>query len=180
MDFAARSSSLHSLPPFQPACLMTENDPSILGPIAEQHRLNPIAWQQLIRQSQRRSGQAGEVLFDEGDFNPNLYLLMQGQVDLSMKVTGRGFVKILSLGSGDIIAWSAMLGAGRMTCRATCLTECELIFWKQEQLEAMCRDQPEFGVAWMRFVATALSSRLLATRLQLLDLFASDSRSRHA
>lgn len=156
---------------------MTEIDPSILGPIAEQHRLNPSAWQQLVLQSQRRNCQAGVVLFDEGDFNPNLYLLLQGQVDLSMKVTGRGFVKILSLGSGDIIAWSAMLGAGKMTCRATCVTDCQLIFWKQEQLETIIREQPEFGLAWMRFVATALSNRLLATRLQLLDLFSVDSRS---
>jgi CRP/FNR family cyclic AMP-dependent transcriptional regulator len=157
---------------------MPEKDSSIFDQIAEQHALSQGRWQQLLSQAHQRDCSAGEVLFDEGDFNPNLYLLAEGRVDLAMKVTGRGWVKILSLSGGDIIAWSAMLGSGRMTCRATCMTSCRLIYWPHEKLEAVCRADTEFGYTWMKFLATALSSRLLATRLQLLDLFSADERGR--
>lgn len=162
---------------------MTNADPTspvsvALEQIAQLHRLDAATWKYLIGQAQQRDCEAGEVLFDEGDFNPNLFLLISGHVDLLMKVTGRGWVKILTLAPGDIIAWSAVLSAGRMTCRATCTTGCRLIYWRQELLDAVCRSQPEFAYEWMRFIATALSQRLLATRLQLLDLFSADSRSR--
>lgn len=155
---------------------MPEKESSILDQIAEQHGLSGSRWLQLLSQTHKRDCAAGEVLFDEGDFNPNLFLLVEGRVDLAMKVTGRGWVKILSLSRGDVIAWSAMLASGRMTCRATCMTRCQLIFWPHEKLEAACRADTEFGYVWMKFLATALSSRLLATRLQLLDLFSADER----
>lgn len=162
---------------FPTAAAMAHDEQILLDQIAKQHGLHPTAWEHLLALAQRRSCAVGEVLFDEGDFNSNLYLLVEGQVDLAMRVTGRGAVKILSLGPGDIIAWSAMLGAGRMTCRATSVSMCRLIFWKQDVLEALGQKQPDFGLAWMRFVATALSNRLLATRLQLLDLFSANSGS---
>lgn len=155
---------------------MSKSDSSQLDQIAEYHQLDTLIWQKLLNEAKRRDCPSGEIIFDEGDVNPYLYLLLDGQVDLAMKVAGRGMVKILSLGSGDIIAWSAMLSmglsAGRMTCRATCMTSCCLIYWSRDHLELVCREHPEFGYHWMRFMATALANRLTATRLQLLDLFA--------
>jgi len=157
---------------------MSTSDSSQLDQIAEHHQLDTLIWQNLINEAQQRNCPSGEIIFDEGDVNPHLFLLLDGQVDLAMKVAGRGMVKILSLGAGDIIAWSAMLAsgvsAGSMTCRATCMKSCRLIYWSRAQLEHVCREHPEFGYHWMRFIATALANRLTATRLQLLDLFASN------
>jgi CRP/FNR family cyclic AMP-dependent transcriptional regulator len=179
MDFALLWSQVES---FSTAAIemvpMSKSDPCQLNQIAEHHQLDPLIWQNLVNQAKQRHCPSGEIIFDEGDFNPYLYLLLEGQVDLAMKVAGRGMVKILSLGSGDLIAWSAMLSsglsAGRMTCRATCMTSCRLIYWSRDYLEHVCREHPEFGYHWMRFIATALANRLTATRLQLLDLFVGD------
>jgi CRP-like cAMP-binding protein len=120
----------------------------------------------------------GRVVFDEGEFNPYLYLLISGHIDLSMKVTGRGAVRILTLGGGDLVAWSSVLGSGVMTCRATCTTSCAVMRWHHEHLETICRHHPNFGYRWMSFIAKTLAQRLTATRMQLLDLFACPSGGR--
>ena len=40
----------------------------------------------------------GQTLFREGAENQFIYLIVQGQIDLSMTVPGRGAVRILTLG----------------------------------------------------------------------------------
>ncbi len=118
-----------------------------------------------------RECKAGEFLFHEGDANRDLYLVVCGHVALDMHVPGRGPVRILTLGPGDLLAWSAIIGR-RMTTSAVTLDETRLIVISADRLDEACRQDHEFGYHWMRNVAVALSRRLLATRLQLLDLFA--------
>jgi len=113
----------------------------------------------------------GTRLFREGSTSGSLMIICRGRVALDMFVPGRGNVRILSLGAGDMLAWSALLGEGRMTASAIVLEATELLLIPAEQLLAAC-DDAEFGYQLMRRVAEALAERLVATRLQLLDLFA--------
>ena len=122
--------------------------------------------------SQEQAISAGQVVFREGEENHKLYLIVSGRVALDMHVPGRGPVRILSLGPGDMLAWSALLGNGRMTATATALEETRLIATGVECLRTVCEADPVVGHALMRQMAVALSRRLVATRLQLLDLFA--------
>lgn len=114
---------------------------------------------------------AGAMLFREGSNNERLMLIRRGRVGLDMRVPGRGEVRILSLAAGDLLAWSALLGGGRMTASATALEETEVLVISAAEIATACRDA-EFGYVWMQRVAASLAERLLATRLQLLDLFA--------
>lgn len=114
---------------------------------------------------------AGEMLFREGSQNHVLYLIVSGRVALDMNVPGRGKMRVLSLGPGDLVGWSAFIGQGRMTTSAETLEECEIIAVSGPKLLEICDRNPEVGYPLMRRTAVALSKRLLATRLQLLDLF---------
>lgn len=118
--------------------------------------------------------EAGTVLFREGAANGELYLVITGRIALDMNVPGRGSVRVLTLGPGDLLAWSAIFSS-RMTTSATVLDDTRLIAISGERLNEMCRADDAFGFHWMRAVSVALSRRLLATRLQLLDLFAHPS-----
>jgi CRP/FNR family cyclic AMP-dependent transcriptional regulator len=116
--------------------------------------------------------ETGQFLFREGQSNPYLYVMLDGQIDLVMQVRHRGSQRILSLGKGDLVAWSALLGSGVMTCSALCIRKARLVAIDARiVLEHMNRDH-EFGYHFMRLLAMALAQRLTATRLQLLDLFA--------
>ncbi len=126
-----------------------------------------------------RECKAGTMLFREGDDHSDLYLIIAGRMALDMNVPGRGAVRVLTLGPGDLLAWSAILG-GPMTTSATALDDTRLIAVSGERLNDMCREDAAFAFHWMRAVAVALSRRLLATRLQLLDLFANPSSTEPA
>lgn len=114
----------------------------------------------------------GQLLFREGQIDKHLYVLIDGQVDLIMQVRHRGSQRILSLGQGDLIAWSSLLGSGVMTCSALGLRDSRLIAIDADLIADRMERDVDFGYHMMRMVAMALAQRLTATRLQLLDLFA--------
>ena len=70
-----------------------------------------------------------------------------------------------------MLAWSALLGDGQMTATATALEDTRLISTAGQHLAELCNTNREFGYQLMTRVAEALAKRLVATRLQLLDLF---------
>lgn len=116
----------------------------------------------------------GEFLFREGQKNCNVFILLDGQLDLTMTVPGRGPTTILTLGPGDLVAWSAVLGDGVMTSSARCVQAAHLIAIDCQHLLDCIESDSRFGYEFMKMMATALGKRLVATRLQLLDLFSSN------
>ena len=92
-----------------------------------------------------------------------------------MQVPGRGQTRILTLGPGDLVAWSAILGDGRMTTSAVALEPSELVALPARYVIELCEQQPALGYRFMRGVAQAISRRLVGTRLQLLDLFSNSA-----
>lgn len=115
--------------------------------------------------------ETGTVLFQEGAVCDELYLITSGSVALDMHVPRRGQIRILTLGPGDILAWSAILGDQRMTTMATVVDDVAAISLPGGKLRALCNDDHDVGYAVMQRIAVAISRRLLATRLQLLDLY---------
>jgi CRP/FNR family transcriptional regulator, cyclic AMP receptor protein len=133
--------------------------------------LSPENLEILVSAAEPVDLRAGQVLFREGDFHPWIYVVLSGTVDLVMTVPGRGPCRILSLGQGDLVAWSSVLGEARMTCDAVCTLDSRSLQWSRDRLVDLCQTHPQLGYEFMSMMATALSKRLTATRLQLLDLF---------
>ena len=112
------------------------------------------------------------IIFREGTACEEVYLVESGHVALDMNVPGRGLIRILTVGEGELLGWSALLGDGVMTATATALEETKLVVLPGAALRDLCQRNHEIGFRIMQQVARALSQRLVATRLQLLDLFA--------
>ncbi len=125
----------------------------------------------LERLAQARSYPAGDVLFVEGIAHPEFHLIVEGHVRLDMHVPQRGRVPILSAGPGDVLAWSSLVGDSVMTSTGVALEDVRTIAFRSDKLLGLCETEHEIGFHVMRQLASALSRRLLATRLQLLDLF---------
>lgn len=114
---------------------------------------------------------AGTVLFSEGDRHDSLYLICGGSVSLEMVTAQCGRQRILTVGPGDLVAWSALVGSGQMTATAWTMEASPMLVFSGTELRRRCEADHEFGYAVMSWVARAMGRRLLATRLQLLDLF---------
>jgi CRP-like cAMP-binding protein len=114
---------------------------------------------------------ANRVLFTEGTLCDRIYFVVDGLVALDMHVPRRDPTRILTVGPGEVLAWSALLSDQRMTASATVLEDTRLVALAAQPLRQLCDADHEIGFVLMRAIALALSQRLLATRLQLLDLF---------
>lgn len=124
--------------------------------------------------AQPRSFDAGQVLFHEGTVSSDLFLMRRGRVQLQMRVPGRGSVPILTLGPGQLVGWSAAMHGGEMTTSAIALETTEVFALAGDTIRTLCEQDHELGFRFMQQLAGALARRLVATRLQLLDLFATD------
>jgi CRP/FNR family transcriptional regulator, cyclic AMP receptor protein len=111
------------------------------------------------------------VLFKEGSFFDRVFFVLEGLVALDMHVPRRNPTRVLTVGSGELLAWSAILSDQRMTATATALEDTRLLSIAAQPLRQLCDADHDMGYALMHCMASALSRRLLATRLQLLDLF---------
>jgi len=111
------------------------------------------------------------LLFREGECHRYIYWIQQGRVRLEMSGTGGGAMAMLTVGPGDLLGWSALLGDQRMTATAITATATTLIALDADALQQLCDENHEIGYKVMQMIAKSISKRLLATRLQLLDLF---------
>jgi CRP-like cAMP-binding protein len=143
----------------------------LLAETAFASHFSPHVVQALANLAEETLLPAGAYLFREGEVHPRLYLVCTGRLGLDMHVPGRGSVRILTLEGGDLAAWSALLGEGRMTASAMALESSRLLGFDGPGLQAACQADPQLGYEIMHGLAKALARRLVATRLQLLDLY---------
>ena len=121
--------------------------------------------------SAKRKLSSQTFLFRQGDRQTSLFIVQSGLIELSMVVPGRDSVPILSVGPGELIAWSALLTGQSMTCSAKATLDSELLELPASEIESLAQSDPELAKDFYRWIALGLAHRLTATRLQLLDLF---------
>ncbi|MCG8649413.1 MAG: Crp/Fnr family transcriptional regulator [Pirellulales bacterium] len=115
--------------------------------------------------------QSQVTLFREGEHHAMVYWIQEGRVRLEMSRKHWGSAAMMTVGAGDILAWSALLGDGRMTATAITTVPTTLIVFNAEELLQLCEENHDIGFRVMHTTARLISKRLVATRLQLLDLF---------
>lgn len=119
---------------------------------------------------------AKQELFREGDMEDYLYIVLQGRVAIEMFVPGRGRVRIYTAEPMDVVGWSSVTPvvrrrtAGAQAVLPSCLIRLDALGLRQ-----LCEEDCDLGYIVMRRMANVVASRLLTTRLQLLDMFAPPS-----
>ncbi len=114
---------------------------------------------------------ARHVLFREGEANHDLYVLLRGRLDLSMIVPGSWTKSHSVAWSWRHRAWSSILGDWYDDLLGTRHEDSQLLAVPAKSLRKISEQYDRFGRELMKLRRYVLSKRLLATRLQLLDLF---------
>lgn len=120
----------------------------------------------------------GDELFREGHPHDAIYLITQGHVRLEMFVRDRGHLPLLTVGPGDLVGWSPLFSDRSMTATATAMDHVHTLAFDGCRLKHLCDANHEVGYHVMRQIVHVLSDRLVATRLQLLDLYHDASQDR--
>ncbi len=111
------------------------------------------------------------VIVREGEPARAIYFVSAGIVSLEISAAGVGSKRIMTVGAGELLGWSAILDPVQWTATARTLQPTSVLRFEGESLRQLCQADPLFGYELMRRIALALSKRLNATRLQLLDVF---------
>lgn len=112
-----------------------------------------------------------EVLFNEGDGENCLYVLVEGQLRFEALVPGRGPYQLYTLEPLDIVGWSVLTPVVRQRTGtvAACIRS-RLVCFNSKMLRQLCEEDHDFGFIIMRRVANVVASRMLETRLRLYAL----------
>lgn len=114
---------------------------------------------------------AGERLLAEGDVADRTFLVEQGQVALEVHAPGRGSLLVATAGAGDVVGWSWINAPSRWHMDARATEACRVLVLEGPRLVDRCEADPALGWALAkRFLAVA-QRRLVAMRLQTLDLY---------
>ena len=150
-------------------------DPELLQTLRGLDFLDEIAehdLQQITDASEVAYFAPDKVVFREGEQVEHIHVVIEGEVALEIRVAGKQYKRIHTVGSGELLGWSPLLGSrARMTATARALSPTKTLRINARQLLALCRHNHEFGFEVMRRTAMALANRLSATRLQLMDVY---------
>ncbi len=127
-------------------------------------RLAPLA--------HRRTAATGEVICTEGAHSEEFGVVISGRLALRMLVPERGAATILTVEPGDLYGWSAIVVPHRVTSTVVAIEPSDLLAFDGMELRLALASDPILAAAVYPRVLQAVSRRLTATRLQLLDLFA--------
>jgi CRP/FNR family cyclic AMP-dependent transcriptional regulator len=135
------------------------------------HGIGDEALSTIASVAELREVPAGSVVFREGQSDSHIYLVVSGAVALEIRLTGRDPKRIQTVGAGELLGWSPVLGQISMTATARAVDPTKLIAVDATQLATYCEHNAKFGFEFMKRTALALATRLSATRLQLLDVY---------
>ena len=114
----------------------------------------------------------GELIFREGAPADTFYVLRKGTVAVEVPVPGRGQVTIETADADDVLGWSWLFPPYRAHFDARALTVVQALALDGSCLRAKCEKDPALGYELMKLFAPVLIQRLEATRLQLMDMYA--------
>jgi len=134
--------------------------------------LSPRVQEKLLSLGETFQYPEGETIFHEGDPSLHLYIVKTGQVAIDVHVPSKGRMSIMTAGPGDLFSWSALVEPRIETASAHATQATEALGVKGGALMDLCREDPDFGFELYRALSEVISSRLIATRLQLIDVFA--------
>lgn len=113
----------------------------------------------------------GEVLFSEGQPVEGVYLVVHGEVALEVSDSGIRPQHVITVGAGESLGWSALLGRQRRTATAKVTEPTCVIHIDGKKLRDLCQANPRLGFEVMRQTAAALANRLNAMRLRFLGVY---------
>ncbi len=153
------------------------------------HELSQIPWfqdqkpeliQDIANMSKLRPFKNGDIFFHEGDKQDYFYFVLSGRVALDIFIPHHGKVRVDTCEEGESFGWSSVTTfIGTRTAGAVGVLEGTVLAINVQKLLELCDKDHDFGYIFMRNMSSVIASRLLVTRLQLLDMFAEPTENKN-
>ena len=135
--------------------------------------LEPAHFQVFVDIASQYSWSEGEVIFNEGDQDDHLYLVLEGRVAIELYIPSQGRATIQTVGPNEVFGWSAVTPVVRTRmASARAVHATRAIAFDSQALRQACEEDHDLGYLVYRRLTNIIAGRLSATRLQLLDMYA--------
>jgi CRP-like cAMP-binding protein len=132
-----------------------------------------LEWEDLLLElvasiSYRRTCQRGEVIFDEQSENDELFIVVEGEVEIQVQIGDADRQTIATLRRGQNFGEIALLDQGRRTAAAIAMSpQTDLIVISRHKLMVMCENVPRLGYLLMRNLANDLAMKIRNTDIDM-------------
>jgi CRP/FNR family cyclic AMP-dependent transcriptional regulator len=113
----------------------------------------------------------GDWIAREGDDADTFYILRSGRAAIVTHVLHRGDVVVQTVAGDDIVGWSWLFPPYRWTFGIRALDTVHAIQLDGKCLRGKCDRDVAMGYRLMKKFAEFMTSRLRATRMQLMDVY---------
>ncbi len=134
-------------------------------------RLSPTTRESMLSLAQTYHYKTGDTVFREGDPAAMLYIVKTGRVAIEIHIPSKGRQTIQTAGPGEPFSWSALVEPQIETASARAVEETEVLGMKSGALMDLFQDKCRVGFEVYHALTVVITQRLVATRLQLLDMY---------
>jgi CRP-like cAMP-binding protein len=117
---------------------------------------------------------AGEPLFREGDEANSFFVVREGRVALNLSAPGMETVTLQTCGEGEVVGWSWLIGPHRWRYTGRASRPVRALEMDGACMRAKCDENHELGYELLQRFSKVLADRLESTRLQLIDVYATN------
>lgn len=113
--------------------------------------------------------------FFEGEVAKSLFLVLDGDVVLTMNLGEKGDQKVGELeplGKGEVIGWSSIVRPHMYKMGAYAAKTCHVVAFDGERLRLLFDEKPAFGYHFMKAIAEVIGERLISKCVQMMSLTA--------
>ena len=118
---------------------------------------------------------AGQMIYEEGDEANQALLILDGKVAIEIFAAERGPLVIQTLDYGDVLGWSWLFPPFRRRFYAKAIEPTTAIALDGKLLREKAEENHRLGYELLKRFSRIVVERLLATRLQLLDVYGKHS-----
>jgi CRP-like cAMP-binding protein len=114
----------------------------------------------------------GEWLFHEGEKADALYIILEGRIDIRIRMGLRDIAppNLTTLREGEILGWSALVRPFVYTMGAIANSDTRLVRMDGVRLCELMEQHPEMGFSLMRRLSQVLGERLTNLRTRFVSL----------
>jgi CRP/FNR family transcriptional regulator, cyclic AMP receptor protein len=117
-------------------------------------------------------------LFGDGGSANRFWLLQSGRVNLDLHVPGEGWMKIETIGMGELLGWSWLFPPYKWAFGAVAASPVEAFEFDGRAVRACCASDPVLGYEVTQRLAHVVAKRLQATRVRLITASSQSASSR--
>lgn len=118
---------------------------------------------------------AGDYLAREGEAAEHFFVIREGTVAIEIHAHDRGPLVLQTLKEHDVVGWSWLFPPHQWVFDVRAVTDVAAITLEGTCLRNKCEADPNLGYPLLKRFSRIMTDRLLAARMQLLDLYGKSS-----